>query len=97
MHSLIRCRGLGKTLQTIALVWTLLSRSRRRHLTACERQISPVAEQNPYGGTSAGGVIGKALIVCPVTLVNVGGSALLCVGVLVDLPFQNWKNEFKKW
>ncbi|KAL4080204.1 P-loop containing nucleoside triphosphate hydrolase protein [Scleroderma yunnanense] len=41
--------GLGKTLQTIVLVWTLL-------------------KQNPYGGI--GGVIGKVLIVCPVSLIN---------------------------
>ncbi|RDX55621.1 hypothetical protein OH76DRAFT_1397013 [Lentinus brumalis] len=41
--------GMGKTLQTIALVWTLL-------------------KQNPYAG--AGPVVGKVLIVCPVTLVN---------------------------
>ncbi|KAG8728416.1 helicase, partial [Ceratobasidium sp. 423] len=46
-------RGLGKTLQTIALVWTLL-------------------RQNPYYNPSGNppGVIGKALIVCPVSLVN---------------------------
>ncbi|KAH9853466.1 SNF2 family N-terminal domain-containing protein [Lenzites betulinus] len=41
--------GMGKTLQTIALVWTLL-------------------KQNPYAG--AGPVVGKVLIVCPVTLIN---------------------------
>ncbi|KAG8790444.1 helicase, partial [Serendipita sp. 399] len=39
----------GKTLQTIALVWTLL-------------------KQNPYAGS--GPVIGKAMIVCPVSLVE---------------------------
>ncbi|EIW61952.1 uncharacterized protein TRAVEDRAFT_57102 [Trametes versicolor FP-101664 SS1] len=41
--------GMGKTLQTIALVWTLL-------------------KQNPYAG--AGPVVGKVLIVCPVSLIN---------------------------
>ncbi|TFY64805.1 hypothetical protein EVJ58_g2377 [Rhodofomes roseus] len=41
--------GMGKTLQTIALCWTLL-------------------KQNPYAG--AGPVVGKILIVCPVTLIN---------------------------
>ncbi|KAH8107828.1 P-loop containing nucleoside triphosphate hydrolase protein [Cristinia sonorae] len=41
--------GMGKTLQTITLVWTLL-------------------KQNPYSGI--GPVVGKVLIVCPVTLVN---------------------------
>ncbi|KAI0081996.1 hypothetical protein K474DRAFT_1612582 [Panus rudis PR-1116 ss-1] len=41
--------GMGKTLQTITLIWTLL-------------------KQNPYGGI--GPVIGKAMIVCPVSLVN---------------------------
>ncbi|KAG9091202.1 helicase, partial [Ceratobasidium sp. UAMH 11750] len=50
---LILFRGLGKTLQTIALIWTLL-------------------RQNPYynPNISSQGVIGKALIVCPVSLVN---------------------------
>ncbi|KAH9924448.1 P-loop containing nucleoside triphosphate hydrolase protein [Fomitopsis serialis] len=42
-------QGMGKTLQTITLCWTLL-------------------KQNPYAG--AGPVVGKILIVCPVTLVN---------------------------
>ncbi|KAI0723311.1 SNF2 family N-terminal domain-containing protein [Earliella scabrosa] len=41
--------GMGKTLQTITLVWTLL-------------------KQNPYAG--AGPVVGKVLVVCPVTLIN---------------------------
>ncbi|KAA1474331.1 hypothetical protein DENSPDRAFT_840910 [Dentipellis sp. KUC8613] len=41
--------GMGKTLQTITLVWTLL-------------------KQNPYAG--AGPVVGKVLIVCPVSLVS---------------------------
>ncbi|KAL6308182.1 SNF2 family N-terminal domain-containing protein [Sparassis latifolia] len=41
--------GMGKTLQTIALAWTLL-------------------KQNPYAGGSP--VVGKILIVCPVTLIN---------------------------
>ncbi|KAI1786543.1 P-loop containing nucleoside triphosphate hydrolase protein [Ganoderma leucocontextum] len=41
--------GMGKTLQTITLVWTLL-------------------KQNPYAG--AGSVVGKVLIVCPVSLIN---------------------------
>ncbi|KAI0677546.1 SNF2 family N-terminal domain-containing protein [Trametes maxima] len=41
--------GMGKTLQTIALVWTLL-------------------KQNPYAG--AGPILGKVLIVCPVSLIN---------------------------
>jgi hypothetical protein len=35
----------------------------------CESVSKPVKEQNPYIG--AGPVIGKALIVCPVSLVNV--------------------------
>ncbi|QRW11400.1 DNA repair and recombination protein RAD54 [Ceratobasidium sp. AG-Ba] len=50
---LVAPRGLGKTLQTIALIWTLL-------------------RQNPYYNPSglSQGVIGKALIVCPVSLVN---------------------------
>ncbi|OBZ66115.1 DNA repair and recombination protein RAD54B [Grifola frondosa] len=41
--------GMGKTLQTISLVWTLL-------------------KQNPY--TGIGPVVGKVLIVCPVSLIN---------------------------
>ncbi|KAI0066149.1 hypothetical protein BV25DRAFT_1879216 [Artomyces pyxidatus] len=41
--------GMGKTLQTITLVWTLL-------------------KQNPYAGV--GPVVGKILIVCPVSLVS---------------------------
>ncbi|RPD67158.1 hypothetical protein L226DRAFT_549783 [Lentinus tigrinus ALCF2SS1-7] len=41
--------GMGKTLQTITLIWTLL-------------------KQNPYAG--AGPVVGKVLIVCPVSLIN---------------------------
>ncbi|PCH43504.1 hypothetical protein WOLCODRAFT_164492 [Wolfiporia cocos MD-104 SS10] len=41
--------GMGKTLQTITLCWTLL-------------------KQNPYA--DAGPVVGKILIVCPVTLIN---------------------------
>ncbi|KAI0940481.1 hypothetical protein AcW1_003665 [Taiwanofungus camphoratus] len=41
--------GMGKTLQTITLCWTLL-------------------KQNPYAG--AGPVVGKILIVCPVTLIS---------------------------
>ncbi|KAI0093328.1 SNF2 family N-terminal domain-containing protein [Irpex rosettiformis] len=41
--------GMGKTLQTITLVWTLL-------------------KQNPYAGI--GPVVGKVLIVCPVSLIN---------------------------
>ncbi|KZT68291.1 hypothetical protein DAEQUDRAFT_692777 [Daedalea quercina L-15889] len=41
--------GMGKTLQTITLCWTLL-------------------KQNPYAG--AGPIVGKILVVCPVTLIN---------------------------
>ncbi|EKM54084.1 uncharacterized protein PHACADRAFT_29344 [Phanerochaete carnosa HHB-10118-sp] len=41
--------GMGKTLQTITLVWTLL-------------------KQNPYAGL--GPIVGKVMIVCPVTLIK---------------------------
>ncbi|KAH8153453.1 uncharacterized protein LAJ45_02266 [Morchella importuna] len=46
--------GLGKTLQTIALLWTLM-------------------KQSPFWASGGGGgapVVRKALIVCPVTLIN---------------------------
>jgi len=61
---LIKPRSLGKTLQTIALVWTLL-------------------KQNPYGGQ--GPVIGKAMVVCPVSLVEVG--SCVASGALSDTEY----------
>lgn len=60
-------RGLGKTIQAIALSWTLLSALLPLGLIATfdlER-----AEQNPYYGSSS--VIDRVLVVCPVTLVKV--------------------------
>ena len=64
-------RGMGKTLQTITLVWTLLStlstRARSSYLS-----FNTLAEQNPYAGL--GPVVGKVMIVCPVSLINVGAS-----------------------
>lgn len=47
----VALRGLGKTLQTVALIWTLL-------------------KQTPYIGPHSQSVIGKALIVCPVSLTS---------------------------
>ncbi|KAN0090963.1 P-loop containing nucleoside triphosphate hydrolase protein [Tylopilus felleus] len=57
--------GLGKTLQTIALVWTLLSKAVSVFFFKVSHNS---AEQNPYGGGV--GAIGKALVVCPVSLIN---------------------------
>jgi hypothetical protein len=51
-------------------------------------------EQNPYAGAKP--VIGKAMIVCPVSLVNVCETTLLLCGCLI-LSLQNWKVEFHKW
>lgn len=64
---------MGKTLQTIALVWTLLSE------LGCIfpplTQYSGISkEQNPYAKNP---VIGKCLIACPVSLVNVRAQLLV--------------------
>lgn len=52
-------------------------------------------EQNPYAGI--GPVIGKVLIVCPVTLVNVSAVAGAEKMLLIRFPSKNWKSEFHKW
>ncbi len=58
------------TLQTISLVWTLLSKALNGFIS-CFAKISP--GQNPYSGM--GPVVEKVLIVCPVSLINVSLSA----------------------
>ena len=49
--------GLGKTLQTIALLWTLMKQN-------------PIYDPGSTGGVGGRPVVKKALIVCPVTLIN---------------------------
>ncbi|KAF8468944.1 SNF2 family N-terminal domain-containing protein [Kalaharituber pfeilii] len=49
--------GLGKTLQTIALLWTLMKQS-------------PIFDPGSISTTGGRPVVKKALIVCPVTLIN---------------------------
>jgi len=49
--------GLGKTLQTIALLWTLMKQN-------------PIYDPESTGGVGGRPVVKKALIVCPVTLIN---------------------------
>ena len=49
--------GLGKTLQTIALLWTLMKQN-------------PIYDPGSVGGMGGKPVVKKALIVCPVTLIN---------------------------
>ena len=49
--------GLGKTLQTIALLWTLMKQN-------------PVYDPASMGGLGGRPVVKKALVVCPVTLIN---------------------------
>jgi hypothetical protein len=61
-------------LKTITLVWTLLSNLDGSSLR-CIVSDNFATEQNPYAGV--GPVIGKALIVCPVSLVNVRDSQRL--------------------
>lgn len=65
--------GLGKTIQGIALIWTLMSEldfapalPRRTPLIFFDS----TTEQNPFWGAGTG-VIERAVIVCPVTLVKV--------------------------
>ena len=67
---------MGKTLQTVTLIWTLL-------------------KQNPY--SSRTGSVGKVLVVCPVTLINVGDHPFAFSGSLIILYRQNWRKEFNKW
>lgn len=49
--------GLGKTLQTIALLWTLMKQN-------------PVHDLGSVTGLGGKPVVNKALVVCPVTLIN---------------------------
>lgn len=49
--------GLGKTLQTIALLWTLMKQN-------------PLVDTGNTGALGVKPVVKKALIVCPVTLIN---------------------------
>jgi len=49
--------GLGKTLQTIALLWTLMKQN-------------PIYDPGSVGGMGGRPVVKKALVVCPVTLIN---------------------------
>lgn len=70
--------GLGKTIQSITLIWTLLSGSLLSSFASCGPGFLTIlagglAEQNPYyhGGFTRAGVIDRAMIVCPVTLMKV--------------------------
>ena len=56
-----------------------------------------VIEQNPYSGI--GPIVGKILIVCPVTLISVCNTFFHIQHLSESLGFepQNWKNEFHKW
>ncbi|RPB23197.1 hypothetical protein L211DRAFT_787171 [Terfezia boudieri ATCC MYA-4762] len=49
--------GLGKTLQIIALLWTLMKQN-------------PIYDPGSVGGMGGRPVVKKALVVCPVTLIN---------------------------
>lgn len=71
------CRGLGKTIQAIALIWTLLSSSRSHSLLCAQMSdaTNVLIEQSPYFGN--GPVIERAVVVCPVTLVKVCGVFLI--------------------
>jgi DNA repair and recombination protein RAD54B len=64
-------RGLGKTLQTISLIWTLLSE--HPNIVYNLVLIGCTSEQNPYAGN--GPAVSKVLVVCPVSLVNVSAFA----------------------
>lgn len=52
---------------------------------------SRVPEQNPYFG--AGQVVGKALIVCPVSLVNVREPLLECVYDIYMIADSSWNQS----
>jgi hypothetical protein len=56
--------------QTIALVWTLLSELALSYALIIRFTFHATLEQNPYAGPLP--VVQKVLIVCPVSLVNVG-------------------------
>lgn len=91
--------GLGKTVQAVALIWTLLSASARAAAPRVATQLpsSACAEQNPYQGLH-GGVIDRAMIVCPVTVIKVCTSSLLLVCMIRLVCFaQNWSAEIRKW
>ncbi|SDA02883.1 BZ3500_MvSof-1268-A1-R1_Chr11-1g03203 [Microbotryum saponariae] len=66
--------GLGKSVQAISLIWTLLSESKSEsrpvsHMGCRPERRLDFTEQNPYWGSGTG-VIQRAMIVCPVTLVK---------------------------
>ena len=56
-------------MQTIALVWTLLSELALSYALFIKFIFHATSEQNPYSGLLP--VVQKVLIVCPVSLVNV--------------------------
>jgi len=58
--------------QTIALVWTLLSELALSYSLIIGFTFHVTSEQNPYAGPLP--VVQKVLIVCPVSLVNVSPS-----------------------
>jgi hypothetical protein len=76
--------------QTIAVIWTLLSRAIRFYIHTVD---SHFLEQNPYGGT--GPVIGKAMVVCPVSLIEVCRHCHIIHNA--ENVRQNWRKEFHKW
>lgn len=59
-------------MQTIALVWTLLSELALSYALIIRFTFHATSEQNPYAGPLP--VVQKVLIVCPVSLVNVSPS-----------------------
>lgn len=59
-------------MQTIALVWTLLSKQAPSYVLIISFIFHATSEQNPYAGPLP--VVQKVLIVCPVSLVNVSSS-----------------------
>ena len=53
-----------------------------------------MTEQNPY--PAHGSSAKKVLLVCPVTLINVGVNDFFFL-LIPESYFQNWKAEFHKW
>ena len=75
-------------------MWTLLS---KLFALLVQRCTYVLLEQTPYAG--GGPTIGKALIVCPVSLISVSPAFIVLCHRFDELypPSKNWKKEFHKW
>ena len=59
-----------------------------------DAELMSYLEQNPYA--NIGPVVGKVMIVCPVSLINVSTGSYILVRYSQN-AVQNWKSEFHKW